>query len=401
MQTSVVKFGGTSVGTTQKIQVIAEKLVKRKRQGESLVVVVSAMGKKTDELVDMAKAITPNPDKREMDMLLSTGEQVTIALMTMAIKSLGVKAISLTGGQARILTDTTHSKARIHNIDRENIESHLKEDHIVVVAGFQGITENGDITTLGRGGSDTTAVSLAAVLGAGCEIYTDVDGVYTIDPRKYPRAKKLKTIGYDEMLEMASLGAGVIDARAIEMGHKYKVPITIALNTMAVEGTLIKEVTPEMEKKAVTGMSLNENIIMVSVSQLPFNSKTVAEVFKEISNHHIIVDMISLTPPIAGNVSIAFTIDRDDLSELKTVLEALKEKNPTCRFSFNEELVMVSVVGVGMVSQSGVASRVFNIFADNDIHFYQVTTSEISISYTIHRDDFSLAIEKIAEAFDL
>ncbi|MEA3423487.1 MAG: aspartate kinase, partial [Bacillota bacterium] len=252
MKINVLKFGGTSVESIEKIQSIAKKLVNRKNQGDNLVVVVSAMGKSTDELLNMAKSITPNPDKRELDMLLSTGEQVTIALLSMAINALGSESISMTGSQVSIKTDSTHSKARINSIDKNNMLNYLSEDKILVVAGFQGVTENGDITTLGRGGSDTTAVSLAAILNASCEIYTDVDGVYSIDPRKYPKARKLESLDYDEMLEMASLGAGIIDVRAIEMGHKYKVPIFIGLNTMDIPGTIVKEYDKDMEKKAVT-----------------------------------------------------------------------------------------------------------------------------------------------------
>jgi aspartate kinase len=401
MKINVLKFGGTSVGSIEKIQSIAKKLVNRKNQGENLVVVVSAMGKSTDELLNMAKSITPNPDKRELDMLLSTGEQVTIALLSMAINALGCKSISMTGSQVSIKTDSTHSKARINSIDKDNMLNYLSEDKIIVVAGFQGVTENGDITTLGRGGSDTTAVSLAAILNASCEIYTDVDGVYSIDPRKYPKAKKLESLDYDEMLEMASLGAGIIDVRAIEMAHKYRVPIFIGLNTMDVPGTIVKEYDDNMEKKAVTGMSINENILMVSVSDIPFDASNVARIFSKIASKNIIVDMISQTAPHNNQINISFTVEKDDLYDLEAVLMDLKDEMPSCDFSFNDELIKLSVVGVGMISQSGVASKLFDVFSENNIHFYQVTTSEISISYTVHSDDLDRAINVIAKVFKL
>jgi aspartate kinase len=397
----VLKFGGTSVATTEKIRTIAEKVVRRKQSGESIIVVLSAMGKTTDHLVKMANEISPHPDKREMDMLLATGEQVTIALFTMAIKELGCEAISLTGPQVRIVTDSTHSKARINSIEKGNIIRHLQKDKIVVIAGFQGVTEDGDITTLGRGGSDTTAVSIAAVTDGFCEIYTDVDGVYSVDPRKYSKATKLKQINYDEMLEMASLGAGVLDVRAIEMGHKYRVPILIGLNTMDVEGTLIKEYDDNMETKAVTGISINENILMVSVSRIPFDTKVISRIFSKIADHNIIVDMISQTAPYDNKISLAFTVEKDDKVELTKVLSNLRKSLPDAGFSFKEDQVKLSVVGVGMISQSGVAAKLFRIFAENDIHFYQVTTSEISISYAVHKDDVSAAVELIAKSFDL
>lgn len=401
MNINVLKFGGTSIATIEKIQNIAQKIVERKKNGENLIVVVSAMGKKTDELISMAKSITPNPDKRELDMLLSTGEQISIALLSMAIKSMGCNSISLTGSQVRIKTDTSHSKARINSIEKENILNYLLDGNIVVIAGFQGVTENGDITTLGRGGSDTTAVSLAAVLNGFCEIYTDVDGVYSVDPRKYPKSKKLEMINYDEMLEMASLGAGIIDVRAIEMGHKYKVPILIGLNTMDIQGTIVKEYDDNMERKAVTGLSINENILMVSVSKIPFDAKVVSNIFSKIAKRNIVVDMISQTAPYNGYINISFTVDKEDIFDLEAVLSELNHEMPESDFSYNDELVKLSVVGVGMISQSGVAAKLFEIFSQNNIHFYQVTTSEISISYTVHKDDFKKAITIIAEFFEL
>jgi len=398
---SVLKFGGTSIENIDKIKSIASKLITRKISGENLVVVVSAMGKSTNKLVDLAKQISENPDKRELDMLLSTGEQVSISLLSIALKELGADSISLTGSQIKIITDNTHSKARINSIDKSIVMNYLNSGKIVVIAGFQGVTIDGEITTLGRGGSDTTAVSLAAVLNASCEIYTDVDGVYSIDPRIYPSAKKLSSIGYDEMLEMSSLGSGVIDVRAIELAHKYKVPIFIGLNTMDIPGTIVKEYDEKMEKKAVTGLSINDNILMVSISDIPFNAKIVSDIFSEIANKNIIVDMISQTAPYHENINISFTVEKDNKLELINVLDYLQVKIPNSNIYFDDSLIKLSVVGVGMISQSGVASKLFEIFSKNNIKFYQVTTSEISISYTIKETDMNKAVSAIVKIFNL
>jgi len=399
--TFVLKYGGTSVGTTDRIKNIADQLIARKQKGHNLIVVVSAMGKSTDELIRLTKEISDNPCKRDMDMLLATGEQVSISLLSIAIKELGYKAVSLTGLQAGIETCTTHSKARINRIREDRIISHLKEDEIVVVAGFQGVNENGDITTLGRGGSDTTAVSIAAVIGCPCEIYTDVDGVYSVDPRVYPEAKKLDSINYDEMLEMASTGAGILETRAIEMGHKYKVPIYIALSTGEFPGTYIKEYDQAMEKKVVTGMTIEENCLMISISMVPFESKNISRIFAKLAENNILVDMISQTAPHDHFVSVSFTTLRDDKEAVHRVLSELSTEIEGIQVYMDESLVKLSVVGIGMISQSGVAATLFDILADNEIDFLQVTTSEISISYTIHKTDMDKAVHVIAESFDL
>jgi aspartate kinase len=398
---TVLKFGGTSVGTPERIKRIALEIVRRAALGEDLVVVVSAMGKSTDHLVSLAKDISENPCKKDMDLLLATGEQVSIALLSMAIKDLGFTAKALTGAQAGIMTDNLHSKARIEQIDTARILKHLAKKHIVVVAGFQGVTEDGDITTLGRGGSDTTAVSLAAILKCPVEIFTDVDGVYTTDPRMYPKAKKLKVISYDEMLELASLGASIMETRAIEIGHKYSVPMTIALNTFDIEGTIVKEFDESMEKKVVTGMTLTDNCLMVSVAMIPYESKNVSQLFSRIASEHILVDMISQTAPYNNTVNLSFTTLKEDRLALDAILADYKTAHDSIDYYFDNELVKLSVVGIGMVSQSGVASRLFSLLSDHDIKFYQVTTSEISISYTIHKDDKMKAIQTIADAFEL
>lgn len=397
----VVKYGGSSVATTEKIQDIAGRLVKRQKSGEQIVVVVSAMGKTTDGLVQLAKAISSVPCKRDMDMLLSTGEQVSIALLSIAIKEAGGRSISLTGFQAGIETCDTHSKARISSIKKDRILQHLKKNEIVVVAGFQGITENGDITTLGRGGSDTTAVSIAAVLGCPCEIYTDVDGVYTIDPRVYPNAKKLDVISYDEMLELASLGAKVLETRSIEMGHKHKVPLLVALSTGEYPGTIIKEWDESMEKKAVTGLTVTENCLMVSMSLVPYTAANISRIFAKLASRNIMVDMISQTAPTHNTVNLSYTTLKDDRAAVEEVLKDLEKELNGVEYYMDENLIKLSVVGIGMISQSGVAARLFTLLADNNIEFQQVTTSEISISYTIYSKDKDLAVQLIAEAFEL
>lgn len=398
---TVLKFGGTSVGTPERIKAIALELTRRAALGENLVVVVSAMGKSTDHLIQLARQVSDNPCKKDMDILLATGEQVSISLLSMAIKDLGYTAIALTGAQAGILTDAIHSKARIETIDASRILKHLHTNHIVVVAGFQGVTEDGAITTLGRGGSDTTAVSLAAILKCPVEIYTDVDGVYTTDPRNYPNAKKLKVISYDEMLELASTGATIMETRAIEVGHKHSVPMTIALNTFQVEGTIVKEFDESMEKKVVTGLAVTDNCLMVSVSMIPYRSQNVSQLFAQIASQNILVDMISQTAPYHDTVNLSFTTLKEDIEALKAILCQYKEAHDTIEYYFDDSLVKLSVVGIGMVSQSGVASRLFSLLSSHDIKFYQVTTSEISISYTIHKDDKMKAIQVIADDFEL
>ncbi|MCK8058251.1 MULTISPECIES: aspartate kinase [unclassified Fusibacter] len=397
----VLKFGGTSVATTLKMQTIAKKLMLRHRSGQQLVIVVSAMGKSTDHLVSLAGSLTAKPDKRDMDMLLATGEQVSIALLSMALKAQGIDAVCLTGAQAGIKTDAIHSKARIQNIESDRIQAHLDKGSIVVVAGFQGVTDLGDITTLGRGGSDTTAVSLSAALGGTCEIYTDVDGVYSIDPRLYPAAKKLDVVSYDEMLEMASTGAGIMETRAIEVGHKYNVPLIIGLNTMDIPGTLVKELDETMEQKAVTGLTVTDNCLMATVTRMPYDYKRIARLFASLAQENVLVDMISQTAPYDGFVTLSFTTLKDDAEIVSQILRQSLMDNDGATFNFDDNVVKLSVVGVGMVSQTGVASKLFDIFAAHDIPFYQVTTSEISISYTLPKALKQQAVTHIAKAFDL
>lgn len=394
----VHKYGGTSVGTTEKIKRIAKRVIAEKEKGNDMVVVVSAMGKTTDHLLEMSKEIAINPNKREMDLMLSTGEQVSIALLSMAFQELGYDAIALTGFQAGIKTHGPHTKNKILDINHEKIKNYLNEGIIVVVAGFQGVNENGDITTLGRGGSDTTAVAIAAKLGCPCHIYTDVDGIYSVDPRLYKGAKKLDTISYEEMMEMASLGAGVMEPRAIEIGCKYNIPIYVASSMNYVSGTYIKEYDEKMEENVVTGLSVCDDILMVTVSQILYNLDHVATLFEKLASENVNVDMISQAAPVDGYINVSFTAPKDDLFVIEKVMGELEDN---VEVSIEDEITKISVVGIGMRNQSGVSGRLFRILADNRIAFRQVTTSEISISYTIDKKDKEKAIRALSNELDL
>ena len=394
----VHKYGGTSVGTTEKIKRIAKRVIAEKEKGNDMVVVVSAMGKTTDYLVEMSKEIAINPNKREMDLILSTGEQVSIALLSMAFQEFGYDAIALTGFQAGIKTYGPHTKNKILDIDDEKIKNYLKEGKVVVVAGFQGVNENGDITTLGRGGSDTTAVAIAAKLGCPCHIYTDVDGIYSVDPRLYKEAKKLDVISYEEMMEMASLGAGVMEPRAIEIGCKYNIPIYVASSINDVGGTYIKEYDEKMEGNIVTGLSVCDDILMVTVRHILYNLDHVATLFEKLAIENVNVDMISQTAPVDGYINVSFTAPKDDLFIIEKVMRDLEGK---VEISIENEITKISVVGIGMRNQSGVSGRLFRILADNEISFRQVTTSEISISYTIDKKDKEKAVRALSNELNL
>ncbi len=394
----VHKYGGTSVGTTERIKHIAKRVILEKEKGNDMVVVVSAMGKTTDHLVEMSKEIAINPNKREMDLILSTGEQVSIALLSMAFQEFGYDAIALTGFQAGIKTYGPHTKNKILDIDDEKIKNYLKEGKVVVVAGFQGVNENGDITTLGRGGSDTTAVAIAAKLGCPCHIYTDVDGIYSVDPRLYKEAKKLDVISYEEMMEMASLGAGVMEPRAIEIGCKYNIPIYVASSINDVGGTYIKEYDEKMEGNIVTGLSVCDDILMVTVSHILYNLDHVATLFEKLAIENVNVDMISQTAPVDGYINVSFTAPKDDLFIIEKVMGDLEGK---VEISIEDEITKISVVGIGMRNQSGVSGRLFRILADNGISFRQVTTSEISISYTIDKKDKEKAVRALSNELNL
>ena len=397
----VQKYGGTSVGTIERIKNVAKRLAHRRDQGDGVVVVVSAMGKTTDLLISMAKELSEAPSRREMDALMSTGEQVSIALVSIALNDMGYDSVSLTGFQAGIMTEGFHTKARIQDIDIDRVRHYLSEGKIVVVAGFQGINENGDITTLGRGGSDTTAVALAAKLGCICEIYTDVDGIYTVDPRLFPTARKLDAISFEEMMEMASLGAGVMETRAVEIGQKYNVPIYVALSTEDWPGTYIKEYDVTMESKAITGLSVSDNDLMVTVNHVPYDVKNISMIFEELAKMDINIDMISQTAPSHGFVNVSFTAPKNDGDLINQVLERVTKQFHHVEIEVEREITKLSVVGIGMRSQSGVAARMFKVLADHDIGFKQVTTSEIRISYVIDTKDKQKAIEAVAKEFNL
>ncbi len=401
MAVIVQKYGGTSVESIEKIKGIAERIVKRKSEGNDMVIVVSAMGKSTDTLIDMAYDITPDPHKRELDVLMATGEQVSMSLLSIALNHAGADAVSFTGQQLGIKTEGSHTKSRIAEINEEKILEELQKGKIVIAAGFQGVNEDNEITTLGRGGSDTTAVALAAKLQAKCEIYTDVDGIYTIDPRLYPSARKLEYISYEEMLEMASSGASVMHSRSIELAEKYKVPVLVALNTGDIPGTIIKEMDNTMENTAITGLAVNNDEAIITLNGVPHDIRVVADIFQSIANKEINIDMISQTFPVNKLVNISFTLPKTDLYQASMILDTFKDKIFTFSYEAYENISKLSVVGLGMNSQSGVAAKVFNLLAENSIPVSIVTTSEIKISYVINPDDQQKAIEAIARAFDL
>lgn len=401
MSIIVQKYGGTSVETIDKINSIANLIIERKKSGFDIVTVVSAMGKTTNNLIEMTKKISKNPSERELDMLLSTGEQITSALLAMALKEKGQDAVALTGFQAGITTDDKYTKSTILDINIKNIKKQLSEGKVIIVAGFQGISHNGDITTLGRGGSDTTAVALAAKLDCPCEIYTDVEGIYGVDPRIYPNAKKLDYISYDEMIEMSSLGANVIATRAIEIGCKYHVPIYIALSTGKLKGTYIKEYDKSMESKVITGLTVSDSDLMVTINNVPYRIGGISNIFSKLSERDINIDMISQTAPIGGYVNISFTAPKDSKKSINNIINELKITMKEIKADIEENITKISVIGLGMRTQSGVAAKIFEIFATNNIEFKQVTTSEIRISYTINTKDKDKAIIKITNEFKL
>jgi len=397
----VQKFGGTSVADSTKILAAARKAIRAQQEGNQVVMVVSAMGHNTDMLVDLAREITDSPPAREMDMLLSTGEQVSVALMAMAIESLGNKAISLTGAQIGIKTDSTHTKARIHSISTDRMRQALDQGKIVIAAGFQGIDDDYNITTLGRGGSDTTAVALAAVLEADtCEIYTDVDGVYTTDPRVLPEARMVNRVSYDEMLELASLGAGVMHSRSIEFAKKFAVPIHVRSSFADVPGTMIVA-GPEAPGQAVSGATLVKNEARVTILGVPDRPGTSLTIFSRIAAKNISVDMIVQNVGSDAKADISFTVLRDDLAHtLKAVAEAADELGAE-GVTHDENVSKVSVVGLGMAEQTGVAQKMFRALADANVNIQMITTSEIKISVLVARDQGQVALRTVHRVFQL
>jgi aspartate kinase len=397
----VQKFGGTSVADSSKILAAARKAVRAQQEGNQVVMVVSAMGHNTDLLIDLAGQITDQPPAREMDMLLSTGEQVSVALMAMAIHSLGHEAISLTGAQIGIKTDSTHTKARIQSISTERVRRALAEGKIVIAAGFQGIDEDFNITTLGRGGSDTTAVALAAVLAAdACEIYTDVDGVYTTDPRVLPEARHISRVSYDEMLELASLGAGVMHNRSIEFAKKFSVPIHVRTSFSDVPGTMITAL-PEAEDQAVGGAALAKNEARVTILGVPDKPGTSLEIFSKIAGKAISVDMIVQNVGADGIADISFSVLTDDLRQTLKAVEAAAAELGAEGVAHDDAVAKVSVVGLGMAKQTGVARRMFRALADAKVNILMITTSEIKISVLVARDEAVSALRAVHQAFGL
>ena len=397
----VQKFGGTSVANSEKILAAARKAVRAHQQGNQVVMVVSAMGKNTDTLIKLSKEINEKPPAREMDMLLSTGEQVSVALMAMAIDSMGFKAVSLTGGQIGIKTDSSHTKARIHSISTERMKRLLDEGNIVIAAGFQGIDEDLNITTLGRGGSDTTAVSLAAVLGADqCEIYTDVDGIYTTDPRKLPEARLVKRVCYDEMLELASLGAGVMHSRSIEFGKKFNVPIHVRSSLSDVPGSLIVD-TAGSSSRPVSGAALTRDEALISIVDVPDVAGTIHKIFAPIADKKITVDMIVQNVSAGGTTDISFTVPHEEMDDaLSAISDVVKELGGKMG-NRDDRVSKVSAVGLGMAKQAGVANRMFRSLADAGVNLQIITTSEIKISVLVKRDVAMEALRTVHAEFEL
>ena len=399
----VYKFGGTSVGTVERIKAVAEKIKNARDAGDQIVVVVSAMSGETNRLVALAKEMQQQPTDREMDVLLSTGEQVTIALLAMALHNLGCEARSYTGSQVRILTDSTHTKARIREIDEARMRADLDAGRVVVVAGFQGVDEHGNITTLGRGGSDTTGVALAAALKADeCHIYTDVDGVYTTDPRVVPKARRLDQITFEEMLEMASLGSKVLQIRSVEFAGKYNVKLRVLSSFMEGNGTLITFEESEMERALISGIAFNRDEAKLTLTGVPDLPGVASKILGPIAAENIEVDMIVQNISANGTTDFTFTVNHNDFARAKNVLEGLRnELGGNTQIVGDNAIVKVSIVGVGMRSHAGIASTMFKTLADEGINIQMISTSEIKISVVVDEKYLELAVRSLHKAFGL
>lgn len=396
----VQKFGGTSVGDLERIHNVAKRVAKTVEQGHRVVVVVSAMSGETNKLLEYAHHYTKTPSKRELDFLVSSGERVTAGLLAVALESMDIKAQSMSGRQAGIYTDTAHTTARISRIDTERMHKKLSDGNVVVVAGFQGITEEGDVTTLGRGGSDLTAVAIAGALHADlCEIYTDVDGVYTTDPRIEPKAKKLECISYDEMLELASAGAKVLQNRSVELAKKLNVNLVTRSSFNENEGTLITKEDAMMEKVLVSGIALDRNQSLVTLCGIADRPGIAADIFKAISEENINVDMIVQNVGLDGKANLSFTVPESDVERAKIVTN--QWKSDAENIVFNNDIAKVSVVGVGMKSHSGVATKAFTTLAKENINILMISTSEIKISIVIEAKYAELAVRSLHSAYEL
>ena len=398
----VQKYGGTSVGTVERIQAVADKLIRTRNEGNDVVVVVSAMSGETNRLLALANEVNPRPEGRELDVLLSTGEQVTIALLSMALAAKGAEARSYTGSQVRIITDEAHNKARIKRIDKECMQKDLDAGRIVVVAGFQGVSENGNITTLGRGGSDTTAVALAAALDADeCQIYTDVDGVYTTDPRVVPGARRLDTITFEEMLEMASLGSKVLQIRAVEFAGKYNVPLRVLSSFEDGPGTLITTEEQQVEQALISGIAFNRDEAQLTITGVPDTPGVAAQILGPVSDANIEVDMIVQNIGSDGTTDFTFTVNRTDYDKALTILQNVANELGARACSGNNEIVKISLVGVGMRSHAGIAAKMFKTLAAEGINLLMISTSEIKVSVVVEEKYLELGVRVLHDAFGL
>ena len=404
MQDSLIvqKYGGSSVANIERIKNVAKRIAAYKKNGNSLVVVVSALGDTTDELLQLAHKVTASPNEREIDMLISTGEQVSVALLAMAVHRMGVDAISFTGGQVGIITDHSHTKARIIDVSADRIKNELKKGKVVIVAGFQGINPKQEITTLGRGGSDITAVALAKALGADmCEIYTDVEGVYTADPRVVRDARKLSRISYEEMLELASLGAQVMQARSMEVAKKFSVPLHIRSSFTNKEGTIISKEVKAMEEVLVSGVTMNKSEAKVTICDVPDKPGVAAYIFSDLAKKNINVDMIIQNISRTGCTDVSFTVPVEELIRAKEAMEKIVKSVKAKGVTYNRDVAKVSIVGVGMRSHSGVAAKMFSALASKKINIDMISTSEIKISCVINKRRAEEAVRAVHKAFGL
>ena len=398
----VQKYGGTSVGDLERIRNVARRIARYKDEGHDVVVVVSAMAGETDRLLNLAHELVEEPSPRELDMLVATGEQVSSALLAMALNAMGYPAKALVAFQIPIKTDELFGKARIRDIATDRMLEELKKGYILIVAGFQGITEEGDITTLGRGGSDTTAVALAAALKADvCEIFTDVDGVYTADPRIVPKARKIKRISYDEMLELASMGAKVLEIRSVEFAKIYKVPVHVRSSFSDEPGTMVVEEDETMEKVLVSGVTYNRNEARISLYGVPDRPGVAAQIFGPIAEAGIVVDMIIQTGRPDGRADMTFTVPKTDFKKTLRLVEGLSQKLGLEKIEGSEEIAKVSIVGAGMRAHPGVAAKMFEVLAQHGINIHMISTSEIKISCVIDEKYTELAVRALHEAFGL
>ncbi len=398
----VQKYGGTSVGDPARIKNVARRVLETQQAGNQVVVVVSAMSGVTDSLIKLAREVCAKPTDRELDVLLATGEQTTIALLAMGLQGLGARAVSLTGAQAGIVTDGVHTKAKIFNITPKQIRAHLDEGCAVIVAGFQGQTSGGEITTLGRGGSDLTAIALAAALKADkCEIYTDVDGVFTCDPRVVPDARKLATISYEEMLEMASSGSKVMQSRSVEFASKFNVLFEVRSSFNQNPGTIVKAETPSMEDVVIRGVSIERNQAKVTIEGVPDQTGMAAKIFNALAAASVVVDVIVQTAPHAGCTDISFTTAKDELEKAGPVLQAVVAEIGARGVTQTAGVAKLSVVGIGMRSHSGVAARLFDLLAQGRFNIQMISTSEIKIAVILDEDRIADAAKAVHQGFGL